>query len=451
MSKNQDKKISYQILTAEDLLKEETSPAKEIEQREERIEAPTVQKIESQEKILTKPQEIKEKTEEVQIQKEETKLAEGLGSIKTPVQEFETPISRAIEAPLSYQEPAPSEGKSVEREVAKEEVFYTPQKETQFGEPIQKPLREELEKRKISQPVSETPKKLKLPTNLLRLFLIVGIIALIPLSILFLKPQEKLNVLFKEKEEKREEKREEKVSITMPTPTVILFPTTTPEVTSIPTTVATSIPVNVTGTPTQLQIPFQSEIYTLPEIKFLKNFSSKEIELKNLDFSVWQEEFEKFLSIQEVFGTKINVDFLYNKQKVPYNFLFDYFIKPTKISSDKIEEFKNNLTGSYGFLIYYGYTRKYPVLIFEIKDKNKVQKFNQEWEKLTMRDDLKTLFLGLEPPKTKNNFLTKKQENYSYRILDFGNNFKIIWTVIDNYIIYSASEMGIKDIFSFLP
>jgi hypothetical protein len=111
---------------------------------------------------------------------------------------------------------------------------------------------------------------------------------------------------------------------------------------------------------------------------------------------------------------------------------------------------KNNFTGSYGLLIYYGYTRKYPILIFEIKDKDKVLKFNQEWEKLTMKEDLKVLFLGLEPPKTKNNFVTKKQGNYSYRILDFGDNFKIIWTLADNYLIYSTTEMGLKDVLSFL-
>jgi hypothetical protein len=65
-----------------------------------------------------------------------------------------------------------------------------------------------------------------------------------------------------------------------------------------------------------------------------------------------------------------------------------------------------------------------------------------------MKEDLKTLFLGLEPPKTKNNFITKKQGNYSYRILDFGDNFKIIWTLSDNYIIYSTTETGVIDIFS---
>jgi hypothetical protein len=67
-----------------------------------------------------------------------------------------------------------------------------------------------------------------------------------------------------------------------------------------------------------------------------------------------------------------------------------------------------------------------------------------------MKEDLKTLFLGFQPPKTKNNFVTKKQGDYSYRILDFGDNFKIIWALADNYLIYSTTETGIKDIFDLL-
>jgi hypothetical protein len=67
-----------------------------------------------------------------------------------------------------------------------------------------------------------------------------------------------------------------------------------------------------------------------------------------------------------------------------------------------------------------------------------------------MKEDLKTLFLGLEPPKTKNNFFTKKYKKYSYRILDFGDNFKIIWTLADNYLIYSTTETGLKNILNLL-
>jgi hypothetical protein len=379
MLEEQDKKISYKILTAEEILKKETPPAKEIKHREEKIEIP---------------------------------------------QKIEIPIPKATETVLP-------ETKPIKEELPKEEIFYTPQKEKE---------------------IPEVPKReFKLSTNLLRFVFLGGGVILIFLLILFLKPQEKFKAIFKVKEEKKEETK-----IANSTETVILFPNVTTTVFSVPTPILeTIIPtqseiITSTATSTTQPVIFQTGTKPPEEISFLANYSPKEINLKNLDFITWQEEFKKFLSLQEFSGTQIHVNFLYNKNKIPFNFLFDYFIKPTKISSEKIEEFKNNFTGSYGLLIYYGYIRKYPILIFEIKDRDKALKFNQEWEKLTMKEDLKTLFLGLEPPKTKNNFVTKKQGDYYYRILDFGDNFKIIWALADNYLIYSTTEMGVSDIFSLI-
>jgi len=456
MPENQDKKISYKILTAEELLKEEAPPAKEIKHEEEKIEVPLTQKIEGQEKVLVK-EEVKEKREVIES---ESKIESGL--IHPEIEKGEKPVEEVvIKPPQKIEIPVPKpteivppEIKPTKEEIAKEEIFYIPKKEIPFR-PKPEILKEEVERKETPEPISslgEARREFKLPPNLLRFVFLGGGMILIFLLILFLKPQEKFKAIFKPKEEKKEEE----IKITTTTKTVVLFPTVTTLTTSTVTTsekkeTTTGASVIIPQISTQPQIPSQPEVsYISSEIRFLANYSSKEITLKNLDFSTWQEEFKKFLSLQEFSGTKVNINFLYNKNKIPPDFLFDYFIKPSKISSEKIKEFKNNLAGGYGFLIYYGYTRKYPILIFEVKDGEKAVKFNQEWEKLAMKEDLKTLFLGLEPPKTKNNFITKKQGNYSYRILDFGDNFKIIWILADNYLIYSTTEMGLKDIFSLL-
>jgi hypothetical protein len=444
MPENQDKNISYKILTAEELLKEEAPLAKKIEYKEEKIEVPVAQKIEGPEEVPAKKEEVKERKEVVEP---ELKIEAGL--IYPQAEKEEEPVGKVIIEPPQKVEisiPKPTEIvtpeiKPIKEEIAKEEIFYIPKKEIPFR-PKPEILKEEVERKEISK------RELRLPANLLRFVFLGGGVILIFLLILFLKPQEKFKAAFKAKEEKKEEE----IKIATPTETVILFPTSAPII----------LPVSTISTPTQQEvttntiisktqsIPSQIETKPPEEISFLSNFPSKEIYLKNLNFSTWQEEFEDFLSFQEFSGTMININFLYNKNKVLFDFPFDYFIKPTKISSEKIEEFKNNLTGSYGFLIYYGPTRKYPILIFEAKDKVKALKFNQEWEKLTMKEDLKTLFLGLEPPKTKNNFFTKKYKKYSYRILDFGDNFKIIWTLADNYLIYSTTETGLKNILNLL-
>jgi hypothetical protein len=447
MPENQDKKISYKILTAEELLKEEAPPAKEIEDKEEKIEVPVAQKIEGPEDVPLKKEEVKEKKEVIEP---ELKIEAGLiypqaGKEEKPIEKVIIEPPQKVEIPIPKpKEIIPKEIKPTKEDLYKEEIFYAPQKEKEITfRPKPELLQKEAEKKEIPK------REFKLPANLLRFFFLGGGIILIFLLILFFKPQEKFKAIFKAKEEKKEEE----MTIATPTETVILFPKSVPAIFPVPTISTPTQPEaeTPTVTPTTTQPPIsQTEINPPEEISFLANYSSKEIYLKNLDFSTWQEEFKKFLSLQEFSGTKININFLYNKNKIPFDFLFDYFVKPSKISSEKIEEFKNNFTSSYGLLIYYGYSRKYPILIFEVKDREKVLKFNQEWEKLTMKEDLKTLFLGLEPPKTQNNFVTKKQGDYSYRILDFGNNFKIIWTLGDNYLIYSTTEMGLKDIFSLL-
>jgi hypothetical protein len=453
MPENQDKRISYKILTAEELLKEEAPPAKKIEYKEEKIEVSVAQKIEGPEEVLAKKEEVRERREVVEP---ELKIEAGL--IYPEAEKEEELVGKVIIEPpqkveISIPKPTeivPPEIKPIKEEIAKEEIFYTPKKEIPFR-PKPEILKEEVERKETPEPIlslGEARREFKLPPNILRFVFLGGGIILIFLLILFLKPQEKFKAAFKAKEEKKEEE----IKIATPTETVILFPTSAPIILTVPTISTPTqqeITTNTIISKTQ-SIPSQIEIKPPEEISFLSNFSSKEIYLKNLDFSTWQEEFENFLSFQEFSGTMININFLYNKNKILFDFPFDYFIKPNKISSEKIEEFKNNLTGSYGFLIYYGPTRKYPILIFEAKDKVKVLKFNQEWEKLTMKEDLKTLFLGLEPPKTKNNFLTKKYKKYSYRILDFGDNFKIIWTLADNYLIYSATETGLKNILGLL-
>ncbi|MFN3910238.1 MAG: hypothetical protein ACK4J0_03345, partial [Candidatus Anstonellaceae archaeon] len=79
-------------------------------------------------------------------------------------------------------------------------------------------------------------------------------------------------------------------------------------------------------------------------------------------------------------------------------------------------------------MLYYTYTRKYPLLIFEIKNPSAVKTFNQKWEKLGMSNDLKTLFLGFKPGNPlRNYFVTKEIKGIAYRVLYFDNNYKLIW------------------------
>lgn len=187
--------------------------------------------------------------------------------------------------------------------------------------------------------------------------------------------------------------------------------------------------------------------YPLPqkELSFIDNlFLLREtIAIDDLNQNVFNSYLNSFLRKQEQFGTKVYVDFTYNGKKIPYNFIFNYFFESSKVN---FQELKDNFTGNYAFLLLYGYTRKYPMLIFEVNKPQDVENFNAKWEKTSMANDLKTLFLDSAPSKINGKFISKIYKNYSYRILDLSNNYKIIWTVIDKYLIYSTTETGLKEI-----
>ena len=315
-------------------------------------------------------------------------------------------------------------------------------------------------------------------------FVYLGIVILIIIgagSIIIFKPYEKLKTLspFLQKETtKTEETKTEETalpktseSISLPkvqrinpleqkqpleTPEQISTAETSSETTSITetspetTTETTTALTETTSTETSQTTETQEKpffIYPTKEFSFLKNFPTKEIKLKSLSFDEFKKQLESFLKKQEPAGSIVYVKFTSENKSIPLDFVFDYFVKPSKISSEKLKEFKNEFSGNFALLIYYSYTRKNPLLIFEIKNSGTVKNFNKNWEKMGMVDDLKTLFWGVNPGKPlTNSFLSKKINELEYRLINFNNNYQILWSVTSQFLIYTSTETGFKKI-----
>jgi len=423
MQENQDKKINYKILTAEEILKEVQVPKKEIEHHEEKVEVPVTEKIDK--KFETPSTEkIKERIEIIETEKKEAGVLYPefkeepieLEPTYKPTYEIEKKVEIKGPEPIITQ---PIEKKEELKPQIQEKVPEKPKKEVFYFKPEEKlkPIKE----------IEKTEKKEKTKFKLIYL-LIPGTLVIILSLIFFLKSHQP-------------EKAEETIqtTTTISAPPQFSFPKIVVS-TQTPETKITETETKITETETKT-----APTSTITQVVQIETFPSKEINLPGIIKTVQKNEFENFLFKQEPFGTKLNINLIENNKKLPVDFLFDYFIK-TKNSN----ELKNELTGNYGFLIYYGYVRKYPILVFEIKDKNKVLKFNQTWEKTTMKNDLQSLFLDSQPPKTKNKFETRKIDNFSYRILYFGDNYKIIWSIVNNYLIYSTTETGLEEIIDYL-
>lgn len=439
MPEEQNKKIAYKILTAEELIKEEVPATKEIQHFEEEIKIPVIK----YEEISKKPLQ-----EEIEKKKEQTE-----SKIETDLDKFVKPKPQEALLIETYQIKTDQVNADAESVLVKKTIPTPPEvtevtKETTADKINVQPIIEKSPQIIFTDELEAPKPVLKLNPNLAKYFLIGGGLILIVGLIIFLKPYEKFRNFLAVKEGQKLEKEEKTttststpIAVILPTPT--LTPTPTPALTTTTSLLATLTPFEIAKTKSTITVSTTLLSETIP---FLKNFPLREIIVQELNFQSFQKEINSFFAKQELAGTKTNIKFLYNQKFVPFDFVFDYFIKPTKISTSAINSFKNALSENYGFLLYYGYTRKYPILIFEIEDKKRVEKFNQQWERLFMRDDLRILFLDKKSIKTKNNFVTKKINNFSYRILDFGDNYKIIWAIINKYLVYSTTEDGIKEI-----
>ncbi|GIW65223.1 MAG: hypothetical protein KatS3mg093_202 [Candidatus Parcubacteria bacterium] len=201
------------------------------------------------------------------------------------------------------------------------------------------------------------------------------------------------------------------------------------------------------STKTELTVAAETFMATSVPAEIITDFNAieRDLNLKALSLVEFENELNSFLAYQWAYGSLINLKIMVNNNPVPLDLIFSYFLRPTKIKSVEIENFKKNLSNKFAVLIFYGYSRKYPILIFEVKNPELAKNFNNQWMKNNMANDLQSLFLGKDPGKIISKFNLKKIDNFSYNIIYFQNNFQIGWSLVNNYLIYSASEAGLKE------
>lgn len=213
---------------------------------------------------------------------------------------------------------------------------------------------------------------------------------------------------------------------------------------------STKLTLNIKNIPTTSSFTTISEPYFTAngELISVKEAMEVDLSLKTLTLEEFGNQLKKFLIWQYFYNTLINIRIIYNNNVVSPDIILSYFIKPTKLNQSNINNFKQSLTNKFSFLIYYGYTRKYPLIIFETKNPKLAQEFNNQWMKNGMSQDLRTLFLDINPGKEVSNFVFKKYDNIGYNIIYFENNLQIVWLIFNNYLIYASNEESVKQIIS---
>lgn len=175
------------------------------------------------------------------------------------------------------------------------------------------------------------------------------------------------------------------------------------------------------------------------------NFNKININLDTLNKSGFENKWIELLKIQKEAGSIYQVDFLFNKKRLGGDFIKDYFLNPSFIESKYIENFKNGLTEDYIILFYYSYTRKFPIIIFDIKDDFIVATFMRLWDKETILKDFNNLYKGLPKGRLLRNYtITENYNGVDYKIAYFDNDYKFIWTIYNNKLIVSTTLTGFK-------
>ncbi|MGC8981620.1 MAG: hypothetical protein ACP5JU_01580 [Minisyncoccia bacterium] len=177
------------------------------------------------------------------------------------------------------------------------------------------------------------------------------------------------------------------------------------------------------------------------------DFPSISIKLDSLTNDGFKDKWLDLLRIQKTAGSIYKIEFSYNNTPIDGKFIKDYFLKPSFIEEKYINDFKDSLTDNYGILFYYTYTRKFPIIIFEIKDDFSVTTFMRLWDKESILKDFNLLYYGLPKGKLLRNYtITENYKGIDYKIGYFDNNYKFIWTIYNNKLIISTTLSGFKGI-----
>jgi len=165
-------------------------------------------------------------------------------------------------------------------------------------------------------------------------------------------------------------------------------------------------------------------------------------ELTTNDFRI---KWLNLMKIQKNAGSLYKVNFLYGNQVLPGEFIKNYFLNPSFIEKKYQESFQNSLGDYCLILIYYTYTRKFPVIIFTIKNDEVVVPFMRLWDKESLLNDFKNLYLGLPQGKLIRFYtITEDYEGIKYKIAYYNNDYKFIWTIYNDNLIISTSLTAFK-------
>lgn len=194
------------------------------------------------------------------------------------------------------------------------------------------------------------------------------------------------------------------------------------------------------------EIPIQKT----KDVILATNLKTINVNLKELNEDGFKKTWLNALTIQKDAGSIYEINFSYNDSRLITEMVRDYFIKPSFIEKKHSDEFKKVIV-DYKILFYYTHSRKYPLLIFKVNNDSFAITFMRLWDKESLLKDIYNLYVGLPKGSLLRNFtLTQEYSGIKYKIAYYNNDYKLIWTIYNNYLVISTSLNAFKYVINLL-
>lgn len=168
-----------------------------------------------------------------------------------------------------------------------------------------------------------------------------------------------------------------------------------------------------------------------------------EVAVSALTTAGFQQAWATAIASQRRAGSLVAIHFTFQGDRLPLDFVLRSLATPNFIEAKYVQNFIGALGPNYELILYYTHTRKFPLIVFDVRDELTVVPFMRLWDKESLLDDVVEFYRGLSKGKYVRKFLvTKTLAGADYRIAYRDDDYKLIWLVYNGKMIISTTLSG---------
>lgn len=191
--------------------------------------------------------------------------------------------------------------------------------------------------------------------------------------------------------------------------------------------------------------------YATGQVLSFEGLTEYPVSVKDFSLASLEEAVKKSILHQGMRGKLEWIRFIYQNRDLTGNLIQEYFLQPSFADQAQKSKFFQNLSLEYAILFYYTYTKKYPILVFRIKDPVFIKTFLSLWSKESLIEDSKPFYFTLNRGRQISSFQEFVYRDVPYSMVKFSQNqFKFIWSIYQDFLIFSTAQAGFEELIDYL-